>query len=63
MGTIITLVVVAGLDLQYAVLSKTKKAAREAVAVTVGSARDIATETAQESSSGGRTYAAGTEKT
>ena len=40
-----------------------KKAAKEAVAVTVGSARDIATETAQESSSGGRTYAAGTEKT
>ena len=64
MGTIITLVVVAGLvGLAVRSMIKDKKVAREAVVVTVGSARDIATETGQESSSGGRTYAAGTDKT
>lgn len=45
MGTIITLVVVAGLvGLAVRSIIKDKKAAREAVAVTADSARDIATD-------------------
>ena len=43
MGTFITLVVVVGL-VGLAVRSMIKKVAREAVVVTAGSARDIATD-------------------